>query len=73
MGVMMISVAAAAVRSNAVFSVARESSQPSQESNLSSQRSANGGDNDDIATNEYEEKTLSNIVNVCLTEKNNAL
>lgn len=59
----MISVVAAVVWSNAVFSVARESSQPSQESNLSSQGSANGGDNDDIATNECEENKFSNIFN----------
>jgi hypothetical protein len=60
---MIISVAAAVVRSNAVFSVARESSQPSQESKVSSQGSTNCGDNGDIATNENEENTISITIN----------
>jgi hypothetical protein len=62
-GVMIISVAAAVVRSNAVFSVARESSQPSHESNVSSQGSTNCGDSGGIATNENEGNKMSVIVN----------
>lgn len=61
-GVMMISVAAAVVRSNAVSSFARESSQPSHESNVSSQGRASGGD-DDIATNKCEGDILSITIN----------
>jgi hypothetical protein len=61
-GVMIISVAAAVVRSNAVFSVARESSQPSHESNVSSQGSTNCGDNGDNATNKKEKNTISIII-----------
>jgi len=60
----MISVAAAAVQSNAVFSVARESSQPSHESNVSSQGSASGGDS---ATSEHEEDKFQSLLIIHIT------